>query len=165
MKKLALSLIVLAASGAAFAQATASGVQGLVTATTGNQLTNVTSGMTIPAGSVVSATGNGSATLSMPGCTASLGPGQSMTITQQGCQSFVAGAGGAGAGAGAGGASGTFFTPTNNVLLGAAGVGLLAYNVDRNRKNNNGSGTPAVTPPQAPPVVVTPRPPRNPSRS
>ena len=119
MKKLVLSLAVLAVSSTAFAQATASGVSGLVTATSGNQLINVTSGMTVPAGAVVSATGNGSVTLSMPGCVATLGPGQSMAVNPAACQQFLAAGGGAGTGSGG---AGTFF-----VLLGINAPGSHIY--------------------------------------
>jgi hypothetical protein len=157
MKKTALSLIVLAASGAAFAQSTVSGVQGLVTATSGNQLVNVTSGMTLPPGAVISATGNGSVTISMPGCAASLGPGQTMTNTLQGCKEFVASSG---TPSGSPGAGGAVFT-AGNLALGAGGAGLLAYNVNRNRRGNGATVVLPTTP--GTPAVVTP--PTRPSRS
>jgi hypothetical protein len=161
MKKLALSLALLTACGAAFAQATATGVRGLVTATSGNQLINVTTGTTVPAGATVSATGNGAVTLSMPGCTANLGPGQSMVVTPQACQQFVAAnPPGTGAGAGAGGSP--FALPGNALWWGAGGAALLAANVNRNRNNNNNNNNaPAstpVTPPAVAPVVVVPPP-------
>ena len=163
MKKLAFALALTAAATTAMAQSGASltSVEGLVTVTTGNQLVNATPDMPLPANSRVLTTANGKATIKFAsGCVANLAGGQSMVVSEQACQAFVAGAGGAGApGAGGGGS----FISNNALLLGGAGVGLLAYNVDRNRKNNNGATV--VTPPvsgETPAVVVTPTPPRRP---
>ena len=163
MKKLAFALALTAAATTAMAQSGASltSVEGLVTVTTGNQLVNATPNMPLPANSRVLTTANGKATIKFAsGCVANLAGGQSMVVSEQACQAFVAGAGGAGApGAGGGGS----FISNNALLLGGAGVGLLAYNVDRNRKNNNGATV--VTPPvsgETPAVVVTPTPPKKP---
>lgn len=163
MKKLAFALALTAAATTAMAQSGASltSVEGLVTVTTGNQLVNATPNMPLPANARVLTTANGKATIKFAsGCVANLAGGQSMVVSEQACQAFVAGAGGAGApGAGGGGS----FISNNALLLGGAGVGLLAYNVDRNRKNNNGATV--VTPPvsgETPAVVVTPTPPRRP---
>ena len=164
MKKLAFALALTAAATTAMAQSGASltSVEGLVTVTTGNQLVNATPNMPLPANARVLTTANGKATIKFAsGCVANLAGGQSMVVSEQACQAFVAGAGGAGApGAGGGGS----FISNNALLLGGAGVGLLAYNVDRNRKNNNGATV--VTPPvsgETPAVVVTPTPPRRPN--
>ena len=163
MKKLAFALALTAAATTAMAQSGASltSVEGLVTVTTGNQLVNASPNMPLPANARVLTTANGKATIKFAsGCVANLAGGQSMVVSEQACQAFVAGAGGAGApGAGGGGS----FISNNALLLGGAGVGLLAYNVDRNRKNNNGATV--VTPPvsgETPAVVVTPTPPRRP---
>lgn len=95
MKHLAIALALTAASGATFAQAVVSGVTGLVTATSGNQLFNVTNGMTLPEGAQLQLTTGATATVSFPGgCMASLGSGQSMVLTQATCQTMAAAGGG-----------------------------------------------------------------------
>lgn len=162
MKKLAFALALTAAATTAMAQsgATLTSVEGLVTVTTGNQLVNATPNMNVPANSRVLTTATGKTTIRFAsGCVANLAGGQSMVVSETACAAFVAGAGG---GAGAPGAGGSFIS-NNALLLGGAGVGLLAYNVDRNRKNNNGATV--VTPPvsgETPAVVVTPTPPKKP---
>lgn len=164
MKKIALAIALTAAATSAMAQSGASltSVEGLVTVTTGNQLVNASPNMPLPANSRVLTTANGKATIKFAsGCVANLSGGQSMVVSEQACQAFVAGAGG-GAGAPGAGGGGSFIS-NNALLLGGAGVGLLAYNVDRNRKNNNGATV--VTPPvsgETPAVVVTPTPPKKP---
>jgi hypothetical protein len=155
MKKIAFALALTAAAASAMAQSGASltSVEGLVTVTTGSQLVNATPNMPLAPNSRVLTTANGKATIKFPsGCVANLSGGQSMTVSEAACQQFVAAAGGAGAGGGAGSGIGGFVA-NNSLLLGGASVGLLAYNVDRNR---SGGGTPPAT---TPPVVVTPTPP------
>lgn len=141
MKKFAFALALTAAATTAMAQSGASltSVEGLVTVTTGNQLVNASPNMPLPANARVLTTANGKATIKFAsGCVANLAGGQSMVVSEAACQAFVAAAGG-GAGTGVGG-----FVSSNAVLLGGAGVGLLAYNVNRNRQNN--APTPPTTP-------------------
>ena len=157
MKKIAFALA-LTAAASAMAQSGPSltSVEGLVTVTTGSQLVNATPNMPLAPNSRVLTTANGKATIKFPsGCVANLSGGQSMTVSEAACQQFVAAAGGAGAGAGGGAGSGIGgFVANNSLLLGGASVGLLAYNVDRNR---SGGG---ATPPATTPVVTTPTPPQ-----
>jgi hypothetical protein len=150
MKKLVFALALTAAAASAMAQSGASltAVEGLVTVTTGDQLVNATPNMPLAPNSRVLTTANGKATIKFAnGCVANLSGGQSMTVSEPACAAFVAAAGG-GAGGGIGG-----FVSNNALLLGGASVGLLAYNVDRNR---SGGGTPPATTP----VVTTPTPPQ-----
>ena len=162
MKKLAFALALTAAATTAMAQsgATLGTVEGLVTVTTGDRLVNAAPNMVIPENARVLTTANGKVMIKFPsGCVAMLGNGQALTATEANCRAFVAANGGPAA-PGAGG--GSFFA-SNWVWIGGAGVGALAYNVDRNRKNNNGATV--VTPPvsgETPAVVVTPTPPNRP---
>lgn len=91
MKKLSIATASLLLAGSAWAQVTVTGVQGLITATQGNLLFNVTNGMTLPEGTQLQLTTGAQATVNFPnGCSATLGAGQSMLLTPENCQRLAA---------------------------------------------------------------------------
>ena len=75
MKKLALALAVASLSTAASADTIIGAVSGLVQARNSQTLMNVRAGMRIPDGYELQVPARGSATISMPGCSATVGPG------------------------------------------------------------------------------------------
>lgn len=124
MQKTLFALLISTAGLAAMAQqtpyATINAVEGLVTVTTGNELSNATSGMTLPRGAQVLSTSSGKATIVFAnGCSATVQPGQTLLIEEAACATFVAQSGGTGAAAGGG-----LLTPTN-LAIGALGLGVL----------------------------------------
>lgn len=161
MKPSLVALFVASAAGSALAQqapyATIKSVEGLVTVTTNNQLTNAASNMQLPQGAQVLSTTTGKATIQFAsGCSVTIQGGQSLDIQETACTAFLAANPGA-AGAGAGGVSGT-----TKLLAGAVGLGLL-YN--QTRGGNNTTPTvvlPAPAPSPAPvagtPAVAAPAP-------
>lgn len=159
MKKLTFALAATVCASSAMADITIGTVNGLVTATSGNQLINVQPGMTLPDGAQLNVPSGASVQVSMPGCSASVGPG-SVAMTLSACQTIQA-AGGTGGG-----------SNLNPYIIGGAGLGLLAWNVNRNRSGTPAPApAPAVTPAPAPaptPVVTitpTPTPTPRPSNS
>jgi hypothetical protein len=157
MKTSFVALVVAAAAGAAFAQqqpyATIKSVEGLVTVTSNNQLTNASANMPLPQGSQVLSTSSGKATVQFAsGCTVTIQGGQTLQIQETACTAFLAANPGA---AGAGGAAG--LSAPAQWALGAVGLGLL-YDQTRGRGNGNGAtvvlpvtpGPPTVTPPTPP---------------
>lgn len=147
------ALVAVAAAGAAFAQqqpyATIKSVEGLVTVTSNNQLTNASANMPLPQGAQLLSTTSGKATVQFAsGCTVTVQGGQSLQIQETACTAFLAANPGA-AGAGAAGLS----APTQ-WALGALGLGLL---YDQTRGRGNGATVVApVTP--GPPTVTPPTP-------
>lgn len=128
MKKILLAFLVSSAGLPAMAQqgpyATINAVEGLVTVTSGNELSNATSGMTLPRGAQVLSTSSGKATIVFAnGCSATVQPGQTLLIDEAACAVFVAQAGAPGA------TGGGLLTPTN-LAIGALGLGVL-YNQTR----------------------------------
>jgi hypothetical protein len=137
-------------SGGAIAQqapyATIVEVEGLVTVTTNNQLSNAVKDMPLTKGGQVLATGSGTATVAFSnGCKVSLKPGDSLAVDEAACKTFVASSG-----------SSSLLTPT---VAGLAGLGLGAL-VARNTGNANVGTplTPVVVPaaPAAPAAVAIP---------
>lgn len=142
MKKQLLSILMMASVGSAVAQgayATIVDVEGLVTVTTNNQLSNAVKGMPLVKGGQVLATGSGAVTIVFSnGCKASLKPGQSLPIDEAACATFVA------SNSPTGFAS---LSPTTLGLLGVGGLALLAA-------RNNNAATPAIpAAPAVPPPV------------
>lgn len=155
MKKLLVALLVASAAGSVMAQqqapyATIKSVEGLVTVTSNNQLTNATANMALPQGADVLSTSSGKATVEFAsGCTVTVQGGQSLQIQETACTAFLA------ANPGAAGATG--MATSTKVLLGAAGLGLL---YDRTR-GGGAAGTGAIVElPATPgaPTVTTPTP-------
>lgn len=152
MKKTLLALLIASAAGTVLAQqapapyATIKSVEGLVTVTSGNQLSNATANMPLQQGAQVLSTSSGTATVVFgSGCTVTVQPGQSLLIQETACTAFLAQGGGAAATPG-------LFTPTN-LVLGAAGLGLL---YDQTR-GGGGPGAVVIQPAEpGPPVVVLP---------
>lgn len=148
MKTSLVALVVASAASTAFAQqapyAVIKSVEGLVTVTTNNQLTNASANMPLQQGAEVLSTSSGKATIQFSsGCTVTIQGGQSLPVSETACTQFLAANPGAGAGAGAGGAG--LSTPTK-LLIGAAGLGVL-YNQTR-----GGTTTPAPAPAVVPPT-------------
>ena len=154
MKTSLVALVVAASASAAVAQqqpyATVKSVEGLVTVTSNNQLTNASANMPLPQGAQLLSTSSGKATVQFAsGCTVTVQGGQSLQIQESACTAFLAANPGA---AGAGTATG-LSTPAQ-WALGAAGLGLL---YDQTRGRGNGATVVApVTP--GPPTVVPPTP-------
>lgn len=151
MKNQVLAALLLLTGSVAIAQetpyATIVEVDGLVTVTTNNQLSNAVKDMPITRGGQVTATGSGSATIAFSnGCRASLQPGQTLVIEETACATFVA--------AGGGGAATTALSPTTIGLLSAGGLALLAA-------NNASPATPAT--PATPGTPGTPATPATPA--
>jgi len=129
MKKTLFALLLASAAGATLAQqapyATIKSVEGLVTITSGNQLSNATADMPLPRGAQVLSTSSGVATVVFSnGCEVTLRAGQSLLIEETACAIFLAEGGGAVV-AGAG-----LLTPTTVALTSVLGLGTL---YDRNR--------------------------------
>jgi hypothetical protein len=138
MKHTLLALFIASAAGASMAQqgayATIKSVEGLVTITSGNQLSNATKDMPLPRGAQVLSTSSGVATVVFSnGCEVTLKPGQSLLIEETACAIFLAQGGGAVAVAGLG-----LLTPTTVALTSVLGLGTL---YDQNQ------GRPAVVRP------------------
>jgi hypothetical protein len=150
MKYTLLVIVAATAASGAWAQqqpyATIKSVEGLVTVTSGNQLTNATSNMPLQQGAQVLSTSSGKATVQFAsGCTAVIQGGQSLQVQETACTAFVA--------SNPAPAAGGMSTPTK-WLLGAAGLGLL---YDQTRGNGNGNGAVVVLPvTPGPPTVTTP---------
>ncbi|MFP8781193.1 hypothetical protein [Hydrogenophaga sp. RWCD_12] len=145
MKTSLVALVVASAASIAVAQqapyAVIKSVEGLVTVTSNNQLTNASANMPLQQGAEVLSTSNGKATIQFAsGCTVTIQGGQSLPVSEAACTQFLAANPGAGAGAGGAGLS----TPTK-LLIGAAGLGVL-YNQTR------GGTTPAPAPAVVPPT-------------
>ncbi len=144
MKKTALALLAVTASTMTLAQGNAeqpyariTELEGLVTVTTGNQLSNAAKNMALPKGAQVLSTGNGVATIQFAnGCKVTLRAGESLMVEENECAAFLAKGGGAPA---------TAFS-ARNVALGIGGAALL-YNASRNRNNDQ-------------PTIVLPEPPQ-----
>lgn len=144
MKKTALAFLAVTASTMTLAQGNAeqpyariTDLEGLVTVTTGNQLSNAAKNMALPKGSQVLSTGNGVATIQFAnGCKVTLRAGESLMVEENECAAFLAKGGGAPA---------TAFN-ARNVALGIGGAALL-YNASRNRNNDQ-------------PTIVLPEPPQ-----
>jgi hypothetical protein len=146
MKKLALALAVASLSTVASADTIIGAVSGLVQARNSQTLMNVRAGMRIPDGYELQVPARGSATISMPGCSATIGPGTT-PLTLDSCMQ-IAQAGGAtppppaapvppapvvGGGL-LGGA-----TTTMVVVGGTLGLATIAV-VNRNNNNNDPAG-------------------------
>lgn len=162
MKKLLVAVLVASAAGSVMAQqqapyATIKSVEGLVTVTSNNQLTNATANMTLPQGADVLSTSSGKATVEFAsGCTVTVQGGQSLQIQETACTAFLA------ANPGAAGAGATGMATSTKVLLGAAGLGLL-YDRTRGGGGAAGNGATVAFPATPGPVTVTtPTPPRRP---
>lgn len=161
MKKLLVAMLVASAAGSVMAQqqkpapyATIKSVEGLVTVTSNNQLTNATANMTLAQGADVLSTTSGKATVEFAsGCTVTVQGGQTLKIQETACTAFLA------ANPGAAGATG--MATSTKVLLSAAGLGLL---YDQTRGGGNGNGATVVLPttPGTPATVTPPTPPRRP---
>jgi len=161
MKTPLLALLLATSAGLALAQqdpyATVKSVEGLVTVTSGNQLSNATANMALPQGAQVLSTASGKATVVFAsGCTVTVNPGQTLLIEETACTAFLAANPPAAAGLGG--------ITTTQMVVGAAGLGVL-YEGTRSR----GRGAVVVLPPEpgpptvtVPPVVVRPRPPAPP---
>jgi hypothetical protein len=132
MKNLILATVISTAATAGIAQqapyATVTTVEGLVTVTSGNLLTNVTPGMPLPRGAQLVNTSTGKATVVFgSGCAVTLEPNQTLLVEESVCTEILArgaGAGGGGA-AGPGAFAGGLFTPTD-LAIGALGLGVLS---------------------------------------
>ncbi len=147
MKSPLFALLLATSAGLALAQqgayATITAVEGLVTVTSGNQLSNATANMALPQGAQVLSTASGKATVVFAsGCTVTLNPGQMLQIEETACTAFLAANPPA---AGGFGISGT------QAAIGAAGLGVL-YETTRSR----GRGAVVVLPPEPGPPTVTP---------
>jgi len=147
MKTPLLALLLATSASLALAQqdpyATVKSVEGLVTVTSGNQLSNATANMALPQGAQVLSTASGKATVVFAsGCTVTVNPGQTLLIEETACTNFLAANP---PGSTVAGISGT------QMLVGAAGLGLL-YEATRGR----GRGAVVVLPPEPGPPTVTP---------
>ena len=158
MKTHLLAALLLVCGGAAMAQAQPAPyakiveVDGLVTVTTNNQLSNAVKDMPLVRGGQVLTTGSGTATVEFAdGCKVSLQPGQSLLIEGTACRAFLAAAPAA--------APASLFTPTT-VLLGVGSLALLAAATGGNA-NAATPATPAV--PGGPGVPATPAIPATPA--
>ena len=152
MKYQAFAAFLLLTSNIAMAQetpyATIVDVDGLVTVTTNNQLSNAVKDMPLTRGGQILATGSGSATVSFSnGCKVSLKPGDTLLVEETACETFVASSG-----------SSSLLTPT---VAGLAGLGLGALVA-----GNTGTGATPATPavPGAPGTPATPAIPATPAR-
>jgi Flp pilus assembly protein TadG len=151
MKNQLLATILLLSGGAAMAQAQAQPepyakiveVEGLVTVTTNNQLSNAVKDMPLVKGGQVLTTGSGTATVGFSnGCQVTLAPGQTLLVEEEACKVFVASS-----------PPSSLITPAL-VLLGAGSLAVLAV------RNANaatpavpgGAGTPAIPAVPASPV-------------
>jgi hypothetical protein len=97
MKITFFALLLASAAGAAWAQkapepyATIKGVEGLVTVTTDNQLSNALRGTDLAKGAQVMATATGRVTIVFSnGCRVTLEPGQSLLVDEEACSAFLA---------------------------------------------------------------------------
>jgi hypothetical protein len=105
MKKTLTALLMCCAATTTMAQqapapavATIQAVEGLVTVTSGNQLTNAIRGMRLPQGAQVLSTATGIVTLEFAsGCTITLQPSQTVLVEEAACTTFLASTGGPGA--------------------------------------------------------------------
>lgn len=163
MKKLLVAMLVASAAGSVMAQqqpapyATIKSVEGLVTVTSNNQLTNATANMTLPQGADVLSTSSGKATVQFAsGCTVTIQGGQTLQIQETACTAFLA------ANPGAAGAGATGMATSTKVLLGAAGLGLLYDQTRGGGAGGNGATVVLPTTPGTPATVTTPTPPRRP---
>ena len=157
MKKTAIALLAVTASTMTLAQGNAeqpyariTDLEGLVTVTTGNQLSNAAKNMALPKGAQVLSTGNGVATIQFAnGCKVTLRAGESLMVEENECAAFLAKGGGAPA---------TAFS-ARNVALGIGGAALL-YDATRSRGRQPTivlpEVPPTVTPPVVPPVITPP---------
>ena len=122
-------------------------VDGLVTVTMNNQLSNAVKDMSLTRGGQVLATSSGSATVSFSnGCKVSLKPGDTLLVEETACEAFVASSG-----------SSSLLAPT---VAGLAGLGLGALVL-----RNTGTGATPATPatPGAPGTPATPAIPATPA--
>lgn len=141
MKNQVFAAILLLTGSVAMAQetpyATIVEVDGLVTVTTNNQLSNAVKDMPLTKGGQILATGSGSATVSFSnGCKVSLKPGDTLLVEETACQAFVASSG-----------SSSLITPTVAGLA-VLGVGALVA-------RNTGTGATPATP-ATPAIPATP---------
>lgn len=148
MKTSLVALVVASVAGSAMAQqapyATIKSVEGLVTVTANNQLTNASANMPLPQGAEVLSTSTSKVTIQFAsGCTVTISGGQSLAIQESACTAFLAANPGAGAGAGGGAGMST----TTKLLIGAAGLGLL---YDQTRGSNTTPAPTVVLPTPAP---------------
>lgn len=156
MKKLLVTFLVASAAGSVMAQqqapyATVKSVEGLVTVTSNNQLTNATANMALPQGADMLSTSSSKATVQFAsGCTVTIQGGQSLQIQETACTAFLA------ANPGAAGVTG--MATSTKVLLGAGGLGVL---YDRTRGGGAAGPGAVAALPTAPgtPPVTTPAPP------
>jgi hypothetical protein len=145
MKKLALALAVASLSTVASADTIIGAVSGLVQARNSQTLMNVRAGMRIPDGYELQVPARGSATISMPGCSATIGPGTT-PLTLDSCMQ-IAQAGGATPPPAAplppapvvGGGLLGGATTTMVVVGGTLGLATIAV-VNRNNNNNDPAG-------------------------
>jgi hypothetical protein len=145
MKKLALALAVASLSTVASADTIIGAVSGLVQARNSQTLMNVRAGMRIPDGFELQVPARGSATISMPGCSATIGPGTT-PLTLDSCMQ-IAQAGGATPPPAAplppapvvGGGLLGGATTTMVVVGGTLGLATIAV-VNRNNNNNDPAG-------------------------
>lgn len=159
MKNHLIAALLLIYGGAALAQAQPAPyakiveVNGLVTVTTNNQLSNAVKDMPLVRGGQVLTTGSGTATVEFAdGCKVSLQPGQSLLIEETACKAFLATTPAAAPPA-------SFLTPTV-ALLGIGSLGLLAAAAGGGG-NAATPATPAV--PGGPGVPATPAIPATPA--
>lgn len=145
-KNLTLALAASLLAGSAMAQVTVVSVDGLVTIGSGNVLSNIDANTkTLPEGGQLQVAEGAKITVSFPsGCTATLVAGQTMSLTDQVCQTLAK----AKLPAGGGGIFARMLTPIN-VGLGVGSLGLLRYVANR----NDDPETPTVV------LPVTPQPP------
>ncbi|MEZ5645289.1 MAG: hypothetical protein R3E94_13565 [Burkholderiaceae bacterium] len=164
MKTPLIALLLASSAGLVLAQspakdgayATVKSVEGLVTVTSGNQLSNATLDMPLPKGAQIMSTTTGKATVVFAnGCRATIEAGQSLLIEETACAAYLASNSGAGAGAAS-------LSTGTKVAIGAAGLGVL-YQATRGRGRGNGAvvvlppepGVPTVTPPATIPPNMT----------
>lgn len=151
MKNSLIATLALVCAGSAMAQAQPAPyakiveVEGLVTVTTNNQLSNAVKDMPLEQGGQVLTTSSGSATVEFAGgCKVSLQPGQQLLVEETACRAFLASAPAA--------APSSLISPTV-ALLGAGGLAVLA--------TRGGGATPAT--PATPAIPGTPGTPATPA--
>lgn len=128
MKKLAFASLALVFAGAAMAQTTVTGAQGVPTMTVGNTLQTLTNGMTVPEGAQIVVPQGSAVSLNFGGACAVTVPAGPFTATLANCQSLVA----------AQAANPVSFAGlTVTPLTVAVGVGSLAVLNEATKGNNN----------------------------
>ena len=168
-KLLALAALV-AVSGSALAEsapyAKVASVNGLVTVSAKNQMTNVKAGMALAQGSQVLASSTGAANIVFAnGCAVFLKPGQAMSVSESECSAInaqctsVGVASSAATGGFGEAAAGLGLTTAQIAILAAVGVGAV-YTITKDDDNNTViTATNPTTPGTTPVTVTVPAPP------